>query len=260
MDPTRLRDDPDQPEGLRDLLDHSVRDVGSRADIAKTAAKLLPLVGVSALGVTTSSAVKASVWAGKSWWLAGVVGGSVALAGVAVVVSGPSTQQIREAVPVVQPHESAPLAPMPPRTAPPPAESSDAPVPTAQEVAAPRTAVKVPARTPALPPPVAAEAVEPSAPVASAPAAPASAGPSETQLLGAAQASLASDPARALKLTAEHRQLFPSGAFTQEREVIEIDALYRLGRKAEADRRATQFVSRNPNSSYGRRVKELLAR
>lgn len=259
MDPTRLRDDPDQPDGLRDLLDHSVRDVGRQADIAKTAAKLLPLVGVGALGLTTSSAAKASIWAGKSWWIASVVGGSVAVAGVAVVVSGPSTTKISEPVPVVQPRESGAVAPMPQRNAP-AALPSDAPLPTAPEVAAPRTAVKVPARPAALPPPVAAKPEEAAPPVASAPVAPAVVGPSESQLLGAAQSSLANDPARALKLTAEHRQLFPSGAFTQEREVIEIDALYRLGRKAEADRRATQFVSRNPNSSYGRRVKELLAR
>jgi hypothetical protein len=79
-------------------------------------------------------------------------------------------------------------------------------------------------------------------------------------LLGAAQSALAADPNRALQLTAEHRRQFPSGAFTQEREVIEIDALYRLGRKAEAERRATQFIARNPGSSYARRVKDLLKR
>jgi outer membrane biosynthesis protein TonB len=256
MDPTRLRDDPDQPQGLRDLLDHSVRDVGTRDEIARTALKLAPLIGIGALGaLTTTSAAKASVWAGKGWWLASAVAGTVVVAGVAGVTSTPAPNGISEPTAVVQ--QAAPVeravqpSPQP--------EQVQAPTPpAAAESPPPRPALKDPARTAPTPPPTVAEppvAVEP-APVTT----PAPARPSEAQLLSSAQSSLASDPARALKLTAEHRQLFPTGAFTQEREVIEIDALYRLGRKVEADRRATQFVARNPGSSYARRVKEMMKR
>ncbi|HEX2880411.1 MAG TPA: hypothetical protein VHO25_12840 [Polyangiaceae bacterium] len=258
MDPTRLRDDPDQPRGLRDLLDHSVRDVGSHADIAKTAAKLLPLVGAGALGVlATSSAAKASVGAGKAWWVASVVAGSVAVAGVAVVTSVPSENK---APVVMQPPAPAPAPAMPKVVAVPQVDEAPPEIAPVPEVVAPRSAPKAQLRTAAPPPPGAAESTTVPAPAAPAAVAPAPAMPSESQLLGAAQSSLASDPARALKLTAEHRQLFPGGAFTQEREVIEIDALYRLGRKAEAERRATQFIARNPGSSYARRVKELMKR
>jgi hypothetical protein len=257
MDPTRLRDDPDQPRGLRDLLDHSVRDVGSQADIAKTAAKLLPLVGAGALGVlATSSAAKASVGAGKAWWVASVVAGSVAVAGVAVVTRVPSENK---APIVMQPPAPAPVPALPKVVAVPEVEQASPPVAPVPEVVAPPSAPKAQPRTAAPPPPVAAESATVPEP-APVPVAPAPAKPSESQLLGAAQSSLASDPARALKLTAEHRQLFPGGAFTQEREVIEIDALYRLGRTAEAERRATQFIARNPGSSYARRVKELMKR
>jgi hypothetical protein len=249
-DPTRLRDDPDQPQGLRDLLDHSVRDVGSRADIARTAAKLAPLVGLGAL--TTSTAVKASIWAGKAWWVAGAVAGTVAVAGVAVVASGPATTPVH--VPAQVPGEivAQPAAPkaMAPVVAPPVQE------PAAEEPPAPQPVVKVPARSVVLSAPTVAESS--AVPAEVSPAAPSVPAPSESQLLSAAQAALASDPAKTLRLTAEHRRSFPTGAFTQEREVIEIDALYRLGRKAEADRRATQFVARNPGSSYARRVKELM--
>jgi hypothetical protein len=254
FDPTRLRDDPDQPPGLRELLDHSVRDVGSKADIAKTAAKLVPLVGAGALGVlATTSAAKASVWAGKGWWVASVVAGSVAVAGVAVVASTPAE---RQAPRVVQPAEPASVPARPSLVDVPQASEAAPPVEPVPEVIAP--SVKIQPRTAVPPPPVAAESATTPEPSASAPVA--SVRPSESQLLGAAQSSLVSDPARALKLTSEHRQLFPAGAFTQEREVIEIDALYRLGRKTDAEHRAKQFIAHNPGSSYARRVKDLMKR
>jgi hypothetical protein len=259
FDPTRLRDDPDQPQGLRDLLDHSVRDVGSKADIAKTAAKLLPLVGAGTLGVTATGVAKASIWAGKGWWVASVVAGGVATAGVAVLTSGPT----EKAAVAVQSGEPAMATARKVAAAPRASEASlpeAAPEVMAPEIIAPRSVVKIQPRTAASPPPLVAESATASPPIASTPSGSVSTLPSESQLLGTAQSSLASDPARALKLTAEHHQLFPRGAFTQEREVIEIDALYRLGRKTEADRRATQFIARNPGSSYARRVKELMKR
>ena len=58
--------------------------------------------------------------------------------------------------------------------------------------------------------------------------------PSEAQLLQAAQASLRSNPRRALALAREHEQRFPKGALAQEREVITIEALSQLGRADDA--------------------------
>jgi hypothetical protein len=41
---------------------------------------------------------------------------------------------------------------------------------------------------------------------------------------------------------------------SQEREVIAIEALKRLGRSAEAERRISDFASRYPNSAYRKKL------
>jgi hypothetical protein len=79
-------------------------------------------------------------------------------------------------------------------------------------------------------------------------------------LLHRAQDSLESNPAQTLALCAEHARRFPSGAFTQEREVLAIDALLRLGRRSEAQARAERFIKANPASAHKRRIDELLGR
>jgi hypothetical protein len=80
----------------------------------------------------------------------------------------------------------------------------------------------------------------------------------EFALLGRAQAALESDAGRALALTSDHERKFPSGALLQEREVIAIDALLRLGRRAQALARAEHFNRRFPASVHRRRVEVLL--
>jgi hypothetical protein len=76
----------------------------------------------------------------------------------------------------------------------------------------------------------------------------------EARLLGQARAELARDPARALDLTREHRRRFASGALAQEREVIAIEALGRLGRRADAERRAREFGAKYPDSAHNKKV------
>lgn len=102
-----------------------------------------------------------------------------------------------------------------------------------------------------------------------APRAPASPGPStdapvadaetEIQLLQRAQDALGSDPARALDLASRHAARFPSGSLSQEREVIAIDALVRLGRRDEARARAAAFAERLPSSAHRARIEALVA-
>src|SRR5262249_51246269 len=100
---------------------------------------------------------------------------------------------------------------------------------------------------------------QPSATAVDGPAVPSlSAQESELSLLARAQASLAVDPARALSITDEHVQRFSSGALSQEREVIAIGALVRLGRMTEARARAERFHELYPTSAHGRRIKVLL--
>lgn len=82
---------------------------------------------------------------------------------------------------------------------------------------------------------------------------------SELELMHDAKAALASDPNQALSLLNRLAKLYPSGVLAQEREVLAIDALLRLGRKSEANARATRFASRYPGSAHWPHIQRLLA-
>ena len=62
------------------------------------------------------------------------------------------------------------------------------------------------------------------------------------------------DPARALQRANEHAARFPGGVLVQEREVLAIQALRKLGRSAEADRRAQAFAKAFPGSAFARKL------
>ena len=81
-----------------------------------------------------------------------------------------------------------------------------------------------------------------------------SVGLNEAALLDGARAALGTDPRRALALTQEHAKRFPHGALIQEREVIAIDALSRLGQTDAARRRASDFERRYPGSAHQPKV------
>ncbi|MCI0634865.1 MAG: hypothetical protein L0206_13240, partial [Actinobacteria bacterium] len=81
----------------------------------------------------------------------------------------------------------------------------------------------------------------------------------EVRLLREAQDAVASSPGRTLELGEEHRRRFPRGTLTQEREVLVIDALVRLGRGEAAVRRADGFSRRFPGSGHLARVQDLVA-
>jgi hypothetical protein len=76
----------------------------------------------------------------------------------------------------------------------------------------------------------------------------------EASLLERARRELNANPAAALALTNEHSTRFPNGVLAQEREVIAIAALRKLGRGAEADRRAASFALKYPGSAHARAV------
>lgn len=79
----------------------------------------------------------------------------------------------------------------------------------------------------------------------------------EVALLARARAALEADPGKALALTSNHARTFARGVLAQEREVIAIDALLRLGRRPEARARADRFHRLYPESTHGRRVDVL---
>ncbi|AKV02442.1 hypothetical protein AKJ09_09105 [Labilithrix luteola] len=81
---------------------------------------------------------------------------------------------------------------------------------------------------------------------------------SEGALLQRAHAAMATDPNRSLALTAEHARRFPAAVLAQEREVIAVEALSRLGRKNDARERAAAFFAKYPGSAYRTRVDDAL--
>jgi hypothetical protein len=144
------------------------------------------------------------------------------------------------------------------------------PVVAATPTPAPRS-VQAPASASVPAPPVEPRA-EPGAarpsttgsPADPAPADPGAAAPpgdveTEAHLLERAHQALGASPAQALALTEEHAGRFPSGSLGQEREVVAIQALMRLGRVEEARARAARFVAAFPGSAHRSRIEALVA-
>jgi len=224
-DPPRLADSATDAR-LGALFRSAREDVATDQELAQVAARLGPVLGPA----------PAAPAAGKLALLA-KVGSGVLLVGLGVW--GVSHQRAHEPLPAVS-------AAKPPVIAVPP------PVATEPEVRAPSVEA-----APALP----AEELSPApssrtAPSAHTPTSARAASPvrDEAAILESARAQLASNPAQALALTAEHVKLFPRGVLSQEREVIAIAALRRLGRSVEAERRAEAFDRSYPHSAHQRTV------
>lgn len=83
-------------------------------------------------------------------------------------------------------------------------------------------------------------------------------GASEVSLLDSARAKLRTDPNRALELTREHARRFPNGALVQEREVIAIEALRRLGKSDAAKKRGEDFSQHYPDSAHQSKIEQTL--
>lgn len=81
--------------------------------------------------------------------------------------------------------------------------------------------------------------------------------PTEVALLRDARLALNHDPSEALALAERHRVLFARGAMIQERELIAISALARLGRHTAVLARASQFERDFPTSPYRKQVSAL---
>jgi hypothetical protein len=79
----------------------------------------------------------------------------------------------------------------------------------------------------------------------------------EARLIRRARMSLEQDPERSLRLTGKHRGRFPDGDLVQEREVVALDALVRLGRTQKAKARAERFFQRWPDSAHRTHIEKL---
>jgi hypothetical protein len=168
------------------------------------------------------------------WLVAGALTGGPSVAPPASVQDGPAPAGV-EAV-------------EPPATAPSPASSGVSPVAVGAPDAAAPTANE------------AGAGVRGSSAAAARPRAAARASRSqppslaEAELLQRAQAALRADPAAALALARRHQRRFARGALAQEREVIAIEALKRLGRHDAASSRAAAFERRYRDSLHRSRL------
>lgn len=130
-----------------------------------------------------------------------------------------------------------------------PARQAAAPPPTAPSVAVEPSPAPVPM-------PAAPEARPRRSPRV-APSAPASSPAAELALLVPARKLVAVDPARALTLIEQHRSEHARGAFAEEREVLAVESLLRLGRTQAARTRAEGFARAYPASVQRERLERL---
>lgn len=131
-----------------------------------------------------------------------------------------------------------------------PAAERELHTPRVAPMSAPARNVEPSAFEPGLEPPAGAPApvvLEPSV-TRSARALPHKDTPVEAQLLTQAHAALRDEPARALRLSNEHRARFPHGALAQERELLAIRALERMGRTQQAAARRARALRELPRS------------
>jgi hypothetical protein len=233
------------PGPLRDLLTTSRDTVGSPAQVDRLAQALSLALGPEAGLGQVKIAPRASGLHFGSRAIGGLFGGAAAVVGVWWMMQTPA------------PPVSSPIVS--------PVTGESVPPQSAAELAP--AELVAPAQAPVAPPEVAPLEVAPleAAPLEAAPSeaarssrprSPSRNAPSEAELLARAQAALAAEPARAFALTREHRRRFPEGVLAQEREVIAIEALKRLGKQRAASDKAAAFEDRFPGSVHRERLEQ----
>lgn len=81
----------------------------------------------------------------------------------------------------------------------------------------------------------------------------------EMQMLAVTQRVLASNPARALRLSQQGEREFPNTMFSAERRQLGLLALVKLGRLDEARRVGQPFLEKYPNAPWSERLRRALA-
>lgn len=224
QDPIRFRDESsDAPPELRALLERAHQDVPNAAELASLAARTAPLFGPPSAATGLGLGTKLGLLA-------------LGLSGAVLVALGAAQDGAVE-----EPKTAPVAAPAPDRS-----ERPESPPPAVPEPASKATPIVPSSPEPEAAAPTSAKKVE--KPGAKA------GGPSEAELLERARRLLGSNPSAALDLAQQHRARFRGGVLAQEREVIAIEALRKLGRQAEADARAEAFERSFPNSAHRRKL------
>ncbi|MFO0759272.1 MAG: hypothetical protein U0359_22460 [Byssovorax sp.] len=271
-DPPRLLDQAEgTPAALRRALSAARADHPSAADLARLAQRL-PLGGSPPPGGSTATpaAPLAAVPSAVPGAIVGALLGLATIGVYALLAPGdpPPGASLRpppaiEATSRAIDHRSAAAreaAPSPGETASRPIEAPSRPPAEHPERAARSADPVAGSSAPLVAPPAgsAADRAPSSAPEAIGAGAALVEGEDEVTLLQHAQDALGASPARALDLLGQHAARFPGAALGQEREVMSIDALVRLGRTGEARTRAAAFAARFPTSAHLGRIEALL--
>lgn len=82
----------------------------------------------------------------------------------------------------------------------------------------------------------------------------------EAELLEKARSLVGTNPAAALKLTAEHARDFPKGRLMAEADLLAAQALLGTGNTAAAKQRAQAALKRYPNGIYARQLRDIVER
>ncbi len=271
QDPRRLLDAQDGVPGLKSLLESAAADAPTPAQLASLSAKLAATLGVAAVGAAASTAAAASTGtaaAGTGGAAAGStaagaaagatgaavsVGAKVVLVVAAAGLAGGSfvagrrfeakQQQTRAVARSLDSARDERSAPAP--VAPSPAPVAPSPEPSLDSARDERTVPAAPV-VPEPPHPARRPAPEPTP-------------EAEVALLEEGYAAArAQDYAKALALVARHERAYGNGLLVQEREVLAVEALQKLGRTAEARARAERFFARFPSSTHRLKVQALI--
>lgn len=253
-DPERLVASAEDPL-LRDALRAGEAELGTSEQLAIVAAKLGPVLGggggaggASSGGGAGAASKGASSLLGTTAKLAVSLGLGAIVAASAGYVAVRSPSETAASSRVATPPapalvaSSASVLDDEPSSPPPLAEPAPASTAPPAMSGSPRRAI--PVRSISIPPP----------------SLPSEAQESEVRILQRAQDALTTEPARALSICDEHARRFPSGLLNEEREVIAIDALTRLGRTDHARARARRFRGAHPSSSHLGRIEVLVGK
>lgn len=239
--------------------------------LASPAAKLLLLGGLVAAGAVALLALRPSAAPSRATntppasVLVGSPSGSAAVSEPGAVVRGPGAPARAlspvgaPSAPSASPADGADETEAPVKDTVPapgvPSSPGDAPLPSHDRVeplpAHAATVASTAARTPPSRGDARTTGARPGSPVPHAKA-------TEAELLRDARQVLDRNPLVALSLCEEHQRGYPGGGLTQERELIAIAALLRLGQSGSAESRAARFRASFPRSPYLTRLDRLV--
>lgn len=197
---------------------------------------------------------------GAKAWISGALGAAV-LSGIALVAMSerrsPPSPEASGARPVPGAHVPRGVSTADHATSAPPAELAPAVLPSRGV----ETLPSVVAASPKVAVPPSKPSTRRDATNEASPAAPVSSLRRELELVEAARRALRGGNGSAcLSSVDRYEQEFPSGQFSQEGQVMRIEALALIGSREKAGGLAHAFLADNPTSPYAERVRSVLAR